>query len=359
MKKFFIALGAVVLITIVCAYIFRQPLMLTLIGSQIAPETDFSASSTPAAPDYTDDQTWAALPNLEDPSDQMPAGASSNPVDVAVFFVHPTSFISKSGWNQPLQDEDANWVVDERVLRHQASVFNGCCDIYAPRYRQATFYSFIDDGDNSKQALDLAYNDVDNAFSEFLARIGPDTPFILAGHSQGTRHATALMAQRIANSELMDRMVASYLIGFSVSHDQLGSIPACQNATDVQCAIGWNAMDGEGAGAFGDIDNLLCTNPLTWRVDDSYAEPSLNLGSIGYPTYGRAGEDEDFTNMTVEVGAADAQCIEGQLAVQNLNSDAFPSRMLGNSMHVYDYSLFHMNLRANVMQRINAFSGRQ
>jgi hypothetical protein len=44
--------------------------------------------------------------------------------------------------------------------------------------------------------------------------------------------------------------------------------------------------------------------------------------------------------------------------VQNLNSESFPSRMFGNSMHIYDYSLFHMNLRANVMQRIAAFSRR-
>ena len=358
MKKFLLTAGIIVVVTVVAAYLFRQPLMMALIGSQIKPEQAFSADSVPTAPDYTADQSWASLPNLADPADELPVGVNPSPTDVAVFFVHPTSFISKTGWNQPLSDEDANWVVDQRILRHQASVFNGCCEIFAPRYRQATFFAFLDDSDSSQQALNLAYADVDQAFSEFLARIGPSRPFIIAGHSQGTRHATQLLEARIADTPLLDRMVAAYLIGFSVSHEQLGDVPACDTPADTRCAIGWNAMDGNGSGAFGDTENLLCTNPLTWRVDNKYADNSLNTGGIGYPTYGRAGPDEDVTEMNVEVGVADAQCEGGQLAVHNLNSEAFPSRMLGNSMHIYDYSLFHMNMRSNLQERIAAFLGR-
>ena len=358
MKKFLLTVAVIVVLTMIAAYTFRQPLMMALVGSQIKPEQAFSPDSVPAAPDYSTDQSWASLPTLVDPADDLPQGISVMPTDVAVFFVHPTSFISKTGWNQPLSDEDANWVVDQRILRHQASVFNGCCDIYAPRYRQATFFAFLDNSSSSEQALNLAYGDVDDAFSEFLTRIGPSTPFILAGHSQGTRHATQLLEARIADTPLLDRMVAAYLIGFSVSHDQLGEVPACDTPTDIHCAIGWNAMEGSGSGAFGDTDNLLCTNPLTWRVDGDYADNSLNTGAIGYPTYGRAGPEEDVTLMNVEVGVADAQCEDGQLAVHNLKSEAFPSRMLGNSMHVYDYSLFHMNMRTNLRERINAFLGR-
>jgi hypothetical protein len=82
----------------------------------------------------------------------------------------------------------------------------------------------------------------------------------------------------------------------------------------------------------------------------------LNTGAIGYPSYGAAADDEDFTRMEVETGIADAQCIDGQLAILDLRSESFPSRMVGNSMHVYDYSLFHMNIRANVAQRVAAFT---
>ena len=93
-------------------------------------------------------------------------------------------------------DAAANWIVDELVLRHQASVFNGCCEIYAPRYRQATIYSFLDHT-NGAQALALAYGDVVRAFNTFLNRIEPQQPFVVAGHSQGTRHAAELVREHV------------------------------------------------------------------------------------------------------------------------------------------------------------------
>jgi pimeloyl-ACP methyl ester carboxylesterase len=273
---------------------------------------------------------------------------------VAVFFVHPTSFMAGTAWNQPLDDATANQIVDERILRHQASVFNDCCEVWVPRYRQATFFSFIDTSGDGERALALAYDDVKAAFAVFLAELGPDQPFILAGHSQGTRHATALLRDTITGTELFDRMVAAYLIGFSISHDDLGSVPACENDVQIRCAVGWNAMDGEGAGVFGDTENLLCTNPLTWELGEAYAAHDLNLGAIGFPSW-RPEPDEDPTLSRPVPGVADAQCYEGQLAVRALRSDAFPSRMGGNSLHPYDYSLFHMNIRENARRRVQAY----
>ncbi len=355
MKKIFISLAILISVVVVLGYLFRAPLMFAVMKSQIAPETDFGAEEPPPIPDYSANSSWAALPSMQDPSDQRPTGVERNPTGVAVFFVHPTSFFGKH-WNQPLTDAQANWIVDERVLRHQATVFNSCCDVYAPRYRQATIFSFMDDTGNGDQALDLAYSDVVRAFEAFIDKLEPDQPFILAGHSQGTKHATRLLREHIAATEFAPRMVAAYLIGFSVSLADIGETPACQHATQTGCAIGWNAMDGPGAGAFGDTDNLLCTNPLSWSVDTAYAGHDLNTGAIGYPSYGAAAEGEDFTLMEVETGIADAQCIDGQLAILDLRSKSFPSRMVGNSMHVYDYSLFHMNIRANVAQRVAAFT---
>ena len=275
-----------------------------------------------------------------------------------VFFIHPTSYLNKSSWNQPLDDELANWIVDHRVLRHQASTFNSCCQVYAPRYRQATFYSFVENGSNAEQALDLAYNDVVSAFQNFLARIGPTTPFILAGHSQGTRHGAQLLAEQIAGTPLLERLVAAYLIGFSISESDIGDVPVCSDATQTGCAIGWNAIDGQGRGAFAGSESMICVNPLTWRTDDEHAPHDLNLGAIGYASYMAAEAGEDVTTMPVEASAADAQCRSGNLFIPELRSTAFPQRMLGNSLHVYDYSLFHMNIRANASARVAAYAGR-
>ena len=355
LKKILLVLGTLIVISLFTGYLFRGELTMALVASQIAPEGDFDSTSPPPAPDYSSPGAWAALPSIADPSDDHPLELppASDTHDVAVFFVHPTSYMSKASWNQPLEDADANWVVDNRVLRHQASVFNGCCEIYAPRYRQATFYSFMDTSGSGTSALDLAYSDVARAFDAFIDRI--DGPFILAGHSQGTSHAARLLREKIAGSALRERMVAAYLIGFSISLDEIGNVPVCTSSNQTGCVVGWNAVDGDDRGVFGDVDNLVCTNPLNWEDNGTYAAHDRNAGGIGYPTYGRPAEGEDPTVMILEPGAADAQCSQGVLQVPGLRSTAFPSRMPGNSMHIYDYSLFYANLRQNALDRVVAY----
>ena len=358
-QKILIGVGILIAVTILTGYLFQDRLILMLMASQISPVEDFDAAAAPAAPDYTEDQAWAALPTRSDSADARPSGLDSadldtQPMAVATFFVHPTSYFGKENWNQPLDHEDANWVVNERVLRHQASVFNGCCAVYAPRYRQATFFSFMDQDGNGIAALDLAYDDVARAFDQFLRAIDR-APFILAGHSQGTSHAARLLRERIADTPLQDRLVAAYLIGFSIEKDQTGGVPACDHAVATGCVVGWNTVEGTSTGLFPDADALICTNPLTWEDDGSYAGHDLNLGGIGYPTYGRPENDEDYTLMNVEVGAADAECSNGMLTIPELRSESFPSRMPGGSMHIYDYSLFYLNLRQNALRRAAAF----
>jgi|GEM_PF-4889713 len=67
--------------------------------------------------------------------DQMRA-----PVDV--FYVHPTSYVGNA-WNANLDDATVNAATDQGATRIQASAFNACCAIYAPRYRQANLTAFI------------------------------------------------------------------------------------------------------------------------------------------------------------------------------------------------------------------------
>ena len=214
LKKVLLVLGAVVAIVVVTGYLNREELSQEAIRLAIGPEHAFNEQPAPAAPDYARVEAWAALPQLVDLSDSSPAELEphNSPAPVSVFFVHPTTFTSKTAWNQPLDDEPANWVLEERVLRHQASVFNGCCDIYAPRYRQATFFSFLDREGDGGPALPLAYEDVARAFEAFLAAIGPEQPFILAGHSQGSLHGAQLLREEIAGTPLEARLVAAYLI---------------------------------------------------------------------------------------------------------------------------------------------------
>ena len=361
MKKTLLTAAVAVLLAASAVYAYRDSLFLALAGLMLGPDLTFEESPVPEPPDYSLSSAWAARPDISDAADERPPGTTEvgamDPQAAAVFFVHPTSFMSDTAWNQPLDDASANLTVDERVLRHQASVFNSCCAVWAPRYRQATFFSFIDSSGDGEKALSLAYGDVVQAFEVFLLEIGPEQPFILAGHSQGTRHAARLLREEIAPTALLDRMVAAYLVGFSIARSDLAGVPVCERATQTGCAVGWNAMDGEGAGIFGGVADLLCVNPLSWRADGAYAGHELNRGGIGFPSWQPA-PDEDPSLTTPEPGVADARCVEGQLAVLELRSEAFPSRMGGNSMHPYDYSLFHMNVRENAAARVQAYLSR-
>lgn len=355
-KRWALYTGVFFLVLAVLGYVFRAEVLGSITALYIGPEHQFAEQPPPSKPNYDQSEHWAALPGKTSPALDRPAAAGAPAATTTpVFFVHPTTYFGKASWNQPLDDEDANWLVDQRVLRHQASAFNSCCSIYAPRYRQATFYSFIENADNAESALNLAYSDVLTAFESFLDRIPAQQPFILAGHSQGTKHAARLLAEKIANTPLAARMIAAYLVGFSVTPDDLGGTAVCATRTQTGCAIGWNAIDGNGRGIFPGISDLLCVNPLNWQTDGSYAAHEQNTGAIGYAAWGPEADGEDITAMAVETGAADAQCKNGQLFVPELRSTSFPQRMQGNSMHTYDYSLFHMNIRQNALDRVTAF----
>lgn len=352
---------AVLLVAIIVAWINREPLMMYYFVSQIAPDHDFDPARLPAAPDYRDPDAWAALPETTDLADVRPPGADTRHTPAApVFFLHPTTFISPAGWNQPLGDETTDWITRQRILRHQAATFNGCCDIHAPHYRQATFYSFmepfIDESkDNGKQALDLAFADIRNAFADFLQRIG-DADFLIAGHSQGTLHATRLLREDIMGTPLQSRLIAAYLVGYSLTTEDLEDmgLPVCATPRSTGCAVGWNAVETDNGNEQNDAQNV-CVNPLTFDLARPAATAEANLGGIGFPRYERAAKGEDLDAMTVEPAAADATCSNGQLQIADLRSDAFPVRLWSSSLHVYDYSLYHLNIRQNAIERVRAW----
>ncbi len=226
----------------------------------------------------------------------LPAG------DAAIFFVHPTSYYSRSSWNAPLEDRDP----DHRAnlfVQGMASAFADAGEIWAPRYRQATLGAFLaEDRVTAGKAIDSAYRDVEDAFDAFLAGIPKDKPIILAGHSRGALHLTTLLKTRIAGTPLAKRIVAAYVIGWPVSLDTdiagLG-LPACRTPEQRGCILGWatfadpadpvmvtDAYDGtigfDGRPRAG--TRMLCTNPLT-GIPDTEAPPAANIGTLK-PTAG-------------------------------------------------------------------------
>ena len=351
MKTWAIRIGSLIVIVAVLGFIFREQIFLRLMASQLAPTEAFAAYEPPPAANYTRNSAWAALPDIDDPSDFTPAkfDLDEQATSVPVFFLHPTTFMSKEGWNAPLDNEAAKGLVDGSVLPGQASIFSGCCEVYAPYYRQATLWMGWDTTGSGDLAMELAYTDVSAAFDEFLNRIG-EQPFILAGHSQGSQHLENLIANRVSGTPLQGRLIAAYLVGYGINGDAYAEkapdIPVCQTATDTGCYVTWNTL-GRRAKAWPDFVGAVCVNPLSWREDSAAVSAEKNTGSLAMSN------GERF-----ERGVSGSECRDDRLLVGEFQSDMFdnpPVNMGPDNHHLLDYALFYASVRKNVSDRTGAY----
>ena len=325
----------------------------------------------PAAPNaYADKAMWYARPDLPgNPALWRPTGfsESAQPKTAAVFFIHPTSFLERSAWNAPLDDQRSADLA-RLFIKGQASAFNGVGEVWAPRYRQATFGSFLTTQAESTKALDAAYRDVALAFEAFLAA-NPDRPIILAGHSQGALHLMRLLREKVAGQPVAARVVAAYVIGWPVSVGtdlKAMGLPACATADQTGCILSWQSfaepadpkLVADTYDATTGFDGrprkgtrMLCTNPLT-GTPDSAAAASANLGTL-IP-------DANLKEAKFAVGKVPARCDTGPGARGFLLIGAPPEGITtyvlpGNNYHVFDYSLFWANVRADAAQRLATF----
>ena len=346
------------------------------------PSKEFDASTAVAEPNYSDAINWAALPGKIDPADLVPAGVdetvqTEQPVDT--FFIHPTGFMRSNTWTSPM---DSNSGTEENTLwmmANQASAFNGCCNVYAPRYREATIVSYLGETDLRDEVLGFAYEDVKRAFAYFIDHYSQGRPFVIASHSQGTHHALRLLKEMVDANELRERMVAAYLIGGIVipaTHkllDSMSNISACADAEQLHCVVHW---DTTAEGASTDLFGLarpadsLCTNPLSWQINEEMVTAEKNAGAV-FPEgiYNAAigkGEDastaQQFATLPTPLQQHTwAQCRDGWLVVQDQQGSVFDKSGTvdaSGNYHMLDYSLFYMNIRNNAKLRVNRYMAR-
>lgn len=324
----------------------------------------------PAAPDEnavdgneTVDGNIAAIP-AEDAAPEQPRDPARR---ASVFFIHPTSYLDKSRWNAEIDHLESQQRA-RLFVRSQSSVFNHVGDVWAPKYRQATFGAFLTTQADAEKAFDFAYRDVLAAFDQFVARAPKDRPIILAGHSQGSLHLTRLLLDRVAGKPIASRIAAVYAVGWPISRtadiDRMG-LPACETAGQPGCILSWQSF-GEPAdpGLITDVYDtttgfngspragspMLCVNPLTGNAGDA-APASANLGTTV--------PNAELTEATLVSGGASARCdVRGFLLIGEDAPDLGPYVLPGKNYHVYDYALFWMNIRRDVEARLDAFLDR-
>lgn len=333
----------------------------------LVPTETFQAQSGVSPRVYAGKGMWIARPDIPgNPALWTPAGATPAPTGqakAAVFFIHPTSYIGRAHWNAALDDGETN-ARAAIFLRGQASAFNASGDVWAPRYRQATFGAFLTSAADANRALDLAYRDVAAAFEAFLTQIDPKRPIILAGHSQGALHLTRLLRERIAGKPLARRIVAAYVVGWPVSRSTdlaaLG-LPECTRPDQARCLLSWQSFaEPADPSLITDLYDtttgfdgrprkgtpMVCTNPLTGTADAA-APASANLGTL-YPT-------ADLSSATMTAGKVPARCGPRGFLLIGTPPEVGGYVLPGNNYHVYDYSLFWANVRADAARRLAAF----
>jgi len=339
----------------------------------LTPPEPFETYQPPPAPDYGDPAAWAARPEIADEADQVPPdsdladGEMDAPADV--FFIHPTTFLQRTAWNAAIDDQGARGRIDHYVMRYQATAFNGCCRVYAPLYRQATLAAFFaPNRADGEKALDLAYQDIRRAFHHFLEQDNQGRPFILASHSQGSRHLARLLAEEVDGTPLQDRLVAAYVVGYPLPMELFGgtfaTLKPCADPAQTGCVAGWSSF-AEGGDASGlqrdiglDVGNgfnvagdraLLCVNPLSWRMDEVEVPAEDNPGAVALNL-----ENKPLTPL--EPGLTGAQCRDGVLYVELKNTEGYNDLQMPNgNFHVYDYNLFWLSIRQNAAARVDAY----
>ncbi len=340
-----------------------------LLRRAMVPSVAFRAEPAMPANAYANRAMWFARPGLTNtPVDWLPPGVErTGPGEAEIFFIHPTSFVGTDRWNAALDDGETN-ARAQVFLRGQASAFSAAGRVWAPRYRQATFGAFLTSEAAATQALDLAYGDVAAAFDRFLAEADPKRPIILAGHSQGALHLTRLLREKVTGTALGRRIVAAYVVGWPVSKatdlNALG-MPECATADQTGCLLSWQSFadpadptlilerydastgfDGRPRGG----TPMVCTNPLTGTAD-AQAPASANAGTL-IP-------DKALENATMTPGLVPASCgARGFLSIGDSPPDLGPYVLPGNNWHVYDYSLFWANVRADAVRRLAAWKQR-
>ncbi len=315
------------------------------------PTTAFSLPASNGAPDYSATSNWAALPKQSDNADRVPGNLLKDQQEnakVDVFFLHPTTYTGSKGqdqWNGSTSDLSLNTRTDETTILYQASVFNGVGKIYAPRYRQAHLHAYYTaDKTSAKTAFELAYSDVKKAFEYYLTHYNEGRPIIIASHSQGTNHATALLKEFFDGKKLQDQLVAAYLVGMPILKKEFQNIPLCETPAQTNCFCSWRTFkEGYYPKKISYDKSIGVTNPLSWTTDESYADFSSNKGGIL----------RNF-EKTPKPGLTDAKVEQGMLW-------AAKPRFFGKifitfkNYHIADYNFYYVNIRENAKTRVDTF----
>ncbi|WP_319772086.1 DUF3089 domain-containing protein [Breoghania sp.] len=298
----------------------------------------FTPADVPPAPDYAEASSWLDLP--ENP-DQF---------GVDIIWLYPTVLVDNSAWLMDITRKDLIAGAAESVAT-EARIFSGQANLYAPLYRQMNLAGFNLPEEQRDAIVAYGEDDAKRAMAYYMEHYNKGRPFILAAHSQGSYVLTQLLVDYWGKLGIEDQLIAGYVVGWSVTHQDLKDNPAitiCEEARQTGCFVSYNSVaPGRQEASPLILPGAIVVNPLTWTREETLAPASRNRGSTFF--------NQDHTYQILPEFAS-AQIADGGLAVvakdpARLNSPYFPQGVY----HGYDYPLFYENIMSNAAQRIQSY----
>jgi len=294
--------------------------------------------------------------------------AANSDKQVDVFYLYPTSWkkVDPSEPNVCAVDNPLMLANSKLAFDRQATAFETVGNIYAPYYKQDDMFFIATLTAEQQNAFvgKYIYPDVLAAFKYYLEHYNQGRPFILASHSQGSHVMMHLLSTYMKeNQEVYQRMVAAYVIGYSITPEYLAQNPHLRFAKgedDTGVIVSFNT---EAPNMVGNnlvvLSGALVINPITWVRDDTLAPASQNLGSIMLNKDGSVKKDAQG-KFIVAKNYADAK-LNLKRGVVTCSTADVEKLSPGNAIfgkgiyHSFDYPFYYYNIRANAMARVKRF----
>ena len=273
--------------------------------TSVAPVTQSSSESAPAGRnDYRNGDNWLCRPGRQDACavDLTTTIVAANgtltqetfkpdpkaPIDC--FYVYPT--VSRDA----TPNSDMNPGPEEKgVIRAQFARFSSVCRPYAPLYRQVTLRALVAAmaGMPTKADWTLTYQDVLDAWNDYLQHDNHGRGVVLIGHSQGSLVLTRLIADEIEGKPARKLVVSALLAGTAIrvpkGKDVGGTfknMPLCRSDAQTGCVITYASFRSNvpppPMTRFARVDDptmiAACTNPAALAGGSAELHAYLSAG---------------------------------------------------------------------------------
>ena len=308
--------------------------------------------------DYSQKENWCKFPEITK--------------DVDTFYIFATEYILGS-FEEGAPDYgslDNKEMIEGMGVEYigHATTYADDTNVFAPYYRQSGLKyagKIVErDGNLDAALLGMPYNDIVDALDYYFEHYNEGRPFIIAGHSQGSALVKQVLFRYFKeHQDYYQRMVAAYVIGYAVTKEELETYPYLKFATgesDAGVIVSWNTEGPKNAEVDAKTVVLMpggiSISPLNWKLDETYAPASLNLGSLivneqtGEPEIADIGAD-------AQVNLARGSVITNAKAAPMPEDTAkIAAAFFGpDGRHGEDYTFYYNNIKANVAKRIATY----